>query len=109
MKIIISLLVIVVLAGIEVRATDPSSTKPWPPPSQPTLNNDLHDPPVYTSPTNDVPPASHFTNVITAPVITNWPATNFPATNHLPVLPNPPASPPSDGQQARCGKFFIAS
>jgi len=100
MKTIISLLTIVVLAGIEVRATDPQSTKPWPPPPQPTLNNDPHDPPVYTSPTNDVPPASHLTNTITAPVITNWPATNlppmtnFPATNHLPILPNPPASPP---------------
>jgi hypothetical protein len=100
MKTLVFLLAVVVLAGVEVQAADP----PWPPPSKPTWKGDEHDPPVYTSPTNDVPAVRHFTNAIIVPVITKWPATNlptmtnWPATNHLPTMTNPPALQPPGGK-----------
>jgi hypothetical protein len=90
MKIIISLLTIIILADIKVQADDSSASARNS--FRPTWKGDDYDPPVYTSPTNDVP--AHLTNTITASVITNRPATNWPVTNNLPPMTNPPALQP---------------
>ena len=85
---------IIILAGLKIQADD--SSTPARSVFKPTWNGDDHDPPVYTSPTNDIPAVSHRTNVVTMAAITNWPATNlppmtnWPATNHLPAMTNPP-------------------
>ena len=90
MKTIISLLTIVILAGLKIQADDASV--PARNSVRPNFKGGDYDPPVYTSPTNGI--SAHLTNTITAPVITNRPATNLPATNHLPPMTNPPALQP---------------
>jgi hypothetical protein len=92
MKTIISLLAIVTLTGLIGQADDASI--PARNSVTPAFKGGDYDPPVYTSPTNNVP--AHLTNTIIAPVITNWPATNWPATNSLPPMTNPPALQPPD-------------
>ena len=85
MKLSTALLATLILTTVAVWAE--------PPVFKSTLKADEHDQPVFTSPTNDSPPAvGRFTNIIAAPAITNWDSsTNKSHLTNWPARTNPPA------------------
>jgi hypothetical protein len=101
MKKLTTILAITVLAGLIIQAADsPAASDTAASNFKPTLKEDNHDQPVFTSPTH-VTAINNFadTNSVLLPVIisstaTNLPSmTNQPATN-FPALTNPPALQP---------------